>query len=112
MMFSRESVDAILAHRWPGNLRELRHAIERAVVLASTSTIDPCDLGFGVVAGRNGVSRERAAPELGAEVALEEIEREHIARVVARAASLDAAAKLLGIDTTTLQRKRRRYGLA
>jgi NtrC-family two-component system response regulator AlgB len=49
---------------------------------------------------------------LGAEVSLEAVEREHIARVLSRAASLEAAARLLEIDATTLQRKRKRYGLA
>jgi NtrC-family two-component system response regulator AlgB len=49
---------------------------------------------------------------LGAEVSLEEIEREHIARVIARTNSYEAAAKILGIDVTTLQRKRKRYGLS
>ncbi|HTU90750.1 MAG TPA: helix-turn-helix domain-containing protein [Gemmataceae bacterium] len=43
---------------------------------------------------------------------LEEIELEHIARVVSRTSSFEAAAKSLGIDATTLQRKRKRYGLA
>jgi NtrC-family two-component system response regulator AlgB len=40
------------------------------------------------------------------------MEREHIARIVARAPSLESAARTLGIDATTLQRKRKRYGLA
>jgi len=40
------------------------------------------------------------------------VEREHIARVVARLPSFDAAAQVLDIDATTLQRKRKRYGLA
>jgi NtrC-family two-component system response regulator AlgB len=48
---------------------------------------------------------------LGAGVSLELVEREHIARVIAWAPTLDAAAKTLGIDGTTLQRKRKRYGL-
>jgi NtrC-family two-component system response regulator AlgB len=107
MMLSREAEEAIVSHRWPGNLRELRHAIERAVVLAAMLVIEPYDLGLDRIA-----ARDRATPELGAAVPLEEIEREHIARILARAPSVDAAARLLRIDTTTLQRKRRRFGLA
>jgi NtrC-family two-component system response regulator AlgB len=57
-----------------------------------------------------GAPRERIA--LGDDVSLEELEREHIARVVARAPSFEAGARILGIDVTTLQRKRKRYGLA
>lgn len=107
MMLSQDAEQAMVAHRWPGNLRELRHAIERAVVLASTLVIEPYDLGLDRL-----TARDRPSPELGAAVPLEEVEREHIARILARAPSLDAAARLLRIDTTTLQRKRRRFGLA
>lgn len=52
------------------------------------------------------------APSVGALVSLEELEREHIARVVLQTPTLEAAARVLGIDATTLQRKRRRFGLA
>jgi DNA-binding NtrC family response regulator len=48
---------------------------------------------------------------LGADVSLEALEREHIARIVARCSTLQLAARTLGIDATTLQRKRKRYGL-
>ena len=52
------------------------------------------------------------AARVGAPVSLESLEREHIARVVAQSPSLEAAARMLDIDATTLQRKRKRYGLA
>jgi NtrC-family two-component system response regulator AlgB len=57
-------------------------------------------------------SAVRAKITIGDDASLEEIEREHIARVVARAPSFEAAARILGIDATTLHRKRKRYGLA
>ena len=104
---------------WPGNLRELHNAVERATILSASSVIEPEDLGLppGVVArSLPGEGTEAAGPReplrLGGDFSLEEIEREHIARVLARAPSMDAAARLLGIDPTTLQRKRKRYGLA
>ena len=50
--------------------------------------------------------------QVGAFVSIESLEREHIARVIARSPSLEAAARILDIDATTLQRKRKRYGLA
>ena len=56
--------------------------------------------------------RSRSTPSLGGNASIAEIEREHIARVVAAAPSLEAAAQILAIDPTTLQRKRKRYGLA
>ena len=58
--------------------------------------------------------RRRGAPSfahVGAMISLDALEREHIARVVAQSPSLEAAARTLGIDATTLQRKRKRYGL-
>jgi NtrC-family two-component system response regulator AlgB len=92
LSFSATCEAAITAHSWPGNLRELRNAVERAVILCPSSVIEPADLG--------------------ADVSLEAIEREHIAQVVARAGSYEAAARILGIDVTTLNRKRKRYGLS
>jgi two-component system, NtrC family, response regulator AlgB len=121
--FSPRSEEAILRYTWPGNLRELRNAVERAVILSPSTIVEPQDLGlpFAVApisSERNtewatDPVRDRApTPKLGEDFSLEEIEREHIARVVARALSFEAAARMLGIDPTTLQRKRKRYGLA
>ncbi len=108
--FSPEAEQAMIAHPWPGNLRELRNAVERAAILATGAAVEPSDLGLAAAAPASRRGGSRAA--LGADVSLEELEREHIARVVARAPTLEAAARTLGIDATTLQRKRKRYGLA
>jgi NtrC-family two-component system response regulator AlgB len=72
--------------------------------------MEATDLGLG--GGRAAAAGDGPSALLGAEVSLEEIEREHIARVVARAESFESAARTLGIDVTTLQRKRKRYGLS
>jgi NtrC-family two-component system response regulator AlgB len=108
LSLSPRCLSALAAYPWPGNLRELRNAVERATILAPSAVVEPEDLGTPADAARSGP----AAPVLGGDVSLEDIEREHIARVVARAPSFEAAARTLGIDTTTLQRKRKRYGLA
>ena len=50
-------------------------------------------------------------PCLGGECSLEELEREHIRRVLVRSATLDEAAQILGIDDSTLWRKRKRFNL-
>jgi NtrC-family two-component system response regulator AlgB len=111
LAFSTCCEQAILSDPWPGNLRQLRNAVERAVILAPTNVIEAADLGLSPAGGGvETASSERVA--LGGDVTLEEVEREHLARVVARAASFEAAARTLGIDVTTLQRKRKRYGLA
>ena len=67
--------------------------------------LSPADLGLGVTAAAG------ADVQVGAPVSLDAIEREHLARVVARTPTLEAAARVLEIDAKTLQRKRKRYGL-
>ncbi|MBV8611911.1 MAG: sigma-54-dependent Fis family transcriptional regulator, partial [Singulisphaera sp.] len=109
LSFSPAAEQAMEAYPWPGNLRELRNAVERAVILVPSKVLDPGDLGITPIAANSHAS---ASSLLGSDVSLEVVEREHIARVVARAPSLEAAAKTLGIDATTLQRKRKRYGLS
>jgi NtrC-family two-component system response regulator AlgB len=114
LTFSPRCQEVFAAYAWPGNLRELHNAVERAAILAPSGVIEPEDLGLPAgVPAADGAARGRVGtPVLGGDVSLEEIEREHIARVVARAPSFEAAARILGIDATTLQRKRKRYGLA
>jgi NtrC-family two-component system response regulator AlgB len=122
LTFAPQAERAIAAYAWPGNMRELRNAVERAVILAPGKVLEARDLGLpaDVLKDEGGRMKDEkkaggsslVAPALGEDVSLEEIEREHIARVVARAASFEAAARILGIDVTTLQRKRKRYGLA
>ena len=115
--FSPRCEQTIASYSWPGNLRELHNAVERAVILCPANVIEGADLG--ITFAREGLEQDpgvavgsRASMQLGDDVPLEDIEREHIARVVAHAASFEAAARILGIDVTTLQRKRKRYGLA
>jgi two-component system, NtrC family, response regulator AlgB len=111
LRFSPTAEDALLTHEWPGNLRELRNAVERAVILASRDVLDPGDLGLPSASSAEAESGGSGV-RVGALVSLDALEREHIARVVAQSPSLESAAKILGIDATTLQRKRKRYGLA
>ena len=91
-------------YRWPGNLRELRNIIERAVIFAGDGQVELAHLPevFGV----KGVTRRL---EIGSPVTLAEIEDEHIRRVLARTPRLDEAAEILGVDRTTLYRRRREW---
>lgn len=111
---SRSAELALLAHEWPGNLRELRNAIERATVLGTTRVLEPEDLGLSdaQASSAKGTASGHAPLAVGDDVSLETLEREHIACIIARGTSLESAARTLGIDATTLQRKRKRYGLA
>ncbi|SEP75151.1 Two-component response regulator AlgB [Solimonas aquatica] len=103
--FSREAVQLMLAHGWPGNMRELHNAVERAVIVSGGEVIGVEHLPFA--------RAERVAPAQGLRagdpVSLEELERAHIELVVAGSSSLEAAARLLKIDSSTLYRKRKLY---
>jgi two-component system, NtrC family, response regulator AlgB len=111
--FSPEAEHAMVSYPWPGNLRELRNAVERGTILAPSTLIEPEDLGIPRAPNHAEPGAPRGGPAvLGGDVSIEALEREHIARVLARASSLESAARILEIDSTTLQRKRKRYGLA
>ena len=98
---------ALSAYDWPGNLRELVNVLERAVILAA-GTLITADLLPEELRAIMPVRPEVSLPE---GESLEAAERRHIAAVLARHPTLDAAAKALGIDPSTLYRKRERYGL-
>ncbi|MDR3636307.1 MAG: sigma-54 dependent transcriptional regulator [Isosphaeraceae bacterium] len=106
--FTPEARDALSRHAWPGNLRELRNAIERAAILAAGPEIGLADLPDRIALTRPGAG---ASLVVGGAATLEELEIEHIRRVLNAASSLDAAARTLGIDPSTLYRKRKQYGL-
>jgi NtrC-family two-component system response regulator AlgB len=109
---SQEASAAILGYAWPGNLRELRNAIEHAVILAKGTRINledlPAELRGQTVAGVNG---SEASPQVGALVSMELLEEAHLRRILERTANLAEAAQVLGIDQATLYRKRKKIGL-
>jgi NtrC-family two-component system response regulator AlgB len=93
----------LLAYPWPGNVRELRNTMERAVILWPAPTIEPEAFPDRMQ------SPSTASARLGGDFTLEEIERRHILSVLARSPSVDEAARILGIDASTLWRKRKKY---
>jgi two-component system, NtrC family, response regulator AlgB len=103
--FAPEVMAAFAGYRWPGNLRELRNVIERAVILAGGETIELNDLP----------DEFRSQPEtgvaVGVRVTIDALEAEHIRRVLAISRNLEEAARTLGIDPATLYRKRQKLGL-
>jgi NtrC-family two-component system response regulator AlgB len=110
--FSQEASAAIVDYAWPGNLRELRNAIEHAVILAKGTKINledlPAELRGQAVAGVNG---SEVSPQVGALVSMELLEEAHLRRILERTANLAEAAQVLGIDQATLYRKRKKLGL-
>ncbi|MBF0499245.1 MAG: sigma-54-dependent Fis family transcriptional regulator [Candidatus Riflebacteria bacterium] len=100
---SKSAEEALLAYSWPGNIRELRNAMERTVIIWPSHLIEP--QAFPERISGNPSTEIR----IGSDRTLEEIEREHILRVIARSSSLEEAARILGVDTSTLWRKRKKY---
>ena len=99
---SHEAMAVLLAHDWPGNVRELRNVLERGAVVAQADVLGPADLGL-----RAAPAETPSGPST-----LEEVERRHIAGVLAHSAgNVSQAARLLGIDRVTLYSKMKKYGL-
>jgi NtrC-family two-component system response regulator AlgB len=109
--FSPAALNRLLSHGWPGNLRELRNAMERAVILARGTKIEEDDLPAPTSVTDATSEDDRPALIPGGPVTIEELETEHIRRVLARTRMLQEAASILGIDQATLYRKRRKIGL-
>jgi DNA-binding NtrC family response regulator len=101
---------AALAHDWPGNIRELRNRIERAVALATGPWIGANDL-FPEHTADDRFGTDTEWPPLTA--VRDESERSHIVATLRRAdGQLGKAADLLGVGRTTLWEKMRRLGIA
>ncbi|MCP1621476.1 sigma-54-dependent response regulator transcription factor AlgB [Pseudomonas nitroreducens] len=102
--FTDEARALLRRYTWPGNVRELRNVIERASIICNLELIGVEQLAIGE-------QTINSAPRIGEAMSLEELEKAHIAAVMASSATLDQAAKTLGIDASTLYRKRKQYSL-
>ena len=102
--FSPEAMEALLAYEWPGNIRELEHTVERAVLLASGALVEAGDLNL-----RSVGTEEAPALE---EMELEEVERVLIQKALRRhGGNVTQAAEALGLSRSALYRRLQRYGL-
>ena len=106
--FTPEAEAAMASYPWPGNLRELRNVVERAAILAAGPEVGLADLPERVSRPR---SAEGGPVEVGRMVSLDRLEAEHVRLVLSASSSLEDAASVLGIDASTLYRKRKRLGL-
>ena len=99
-----EAMEVMRRYPYPGNVRELENAIERAVVVGKSRQIQLSDLPFAIAKG-DAAEMEK--------LSLEEMERQHIARVLAiEDGNRSNAAKILRVNRSTLYNKIKKYGLA
>jgi DNA-binding NtrC family response regulator len=104
----KDALEALMNHRWPGNVRELEHTIERAVLMGKTTAIGVGDLPQSIIAASlNDVPLEKAVAK---GYTLHELEREYIQRIMENTkGNKTEAARILGVDRTTLYRKLDEY---
>jgi DNA-binding NtrC family response regulator len=114
---SDEAMALFRRYSWPGNIREVEHAIERAVVMASSAVLFPEDFP-GVLQALDSERPPASKPHSGGgmtslpDASLEDLEKQHILRVLREANyNKSKASEILGIDRVTLYRKAHRYGI-
>lgn len=106
IQLSREAVDEALSYAWPGNIRELEHAVERAVVLTKTATIDAQDL---VNTQKKDIYKQ---PGVVASLNLQEMEIAMINEALkVHRGNMTKAAKDLGLTRAALYRRLDKYDL-
>ncbi len=96
---------ALQRYQWPGNIRELEHIIERAVILSEGSELEPIEW-LSPSNGKSAVAKT---------LTLEEMERQHIVDVLEhtnwRVSGEKGAAKILGLNPTTLEARMKKLGI-
>jgi NtrC-family two-component system response regulator AlgB len=100
------AIAMLVGYSWPGNLRELRNVIERAVILSRSESIMPSDLPLEL--RQSGSNSDIQDPNLGAgsRITIGKLEELHIRRILQQTSSIAEAANILGIDQATLYRHR------
>ena len=105
------ALERLEGHDWPGNIRELRNSVERAVLLARGEVIRPEDIELDGPRGRPSTAGE-ALPGYSPRLSLAEVEALHIRRVLEEVdGQLGRAAEMLGVHRNTVARKIAEYGL-
>jgi len=101
---------ALTAHDWPGNVRALRHAIERAVILAGDAPLEAEDFPLGVITPR--VAPEAVVAPAATEFNLERVERRLVEEALKKHGyNISMAATELGLSRAALYRRMEKHGL-
>jgi DNA-binding NtrC family response regulator len=106
--FEPSAMEILLAHSWPGNIRELSNVAERAAVLSDSEKVTAASLP----SDRFLTPRDFISTAASDQWTLEELEKNYIREVLRRTRNnFSRTAEMLGINRKTLLEKRRRYGL-
>jgi len=106
MELDNSAISALRRYSWPGNIRELRNVLQRALLVAETNVISERELQF-LPSGMEGVA---GCSLLTKDLTLQELERAHIETVLAQeSGSIQRAAKRLGIPRSSLYNKLSRF---
>jgi len=108
-----EVIAQAMAYSWPGNIRELRHAVERALIMSHGEKL----LAIDLLPGKDSASAAPIVPSAPAASIATDLNLEHMEKNVIEAAlrkhkgNISHAAKELGITRTSLYRRMEKYGL-
>jgi Nif-specific regulatory protein len=110
--YTPEAMEQMMRYRWPGNIRELKNVVERAIVLAQGEFIDCEDLMLSRLSTAGDTNEVPVQPQEFKPMSLADMERQHIlATLIATGWNKSQTAGILGIERSTLDRKIRRYEL-
>lgn len=110
--FTPLALQKMREYRWPGNVREIKNVIERAVVLSRSDFIEPDDLALTSLTTASEAIELPAFREKFVPMSLTEMEKRHIAATLkATNWNKSQTAQILEIERSTLDRKLKRYGI-
>jgi len=104
------ALSLLMQYHWPGNVRQLESAIERAALLCEGTTIGPDDLPQEIRRRRDAGTLGLEIPDTG--ISFEAVEKELLEQALRKGKGVSAAARLLGLTRRTLQYRLKKFGLA
>jgi DNA-binding NtrC family response regulator len=107
---SSEAKATLKAYPWPGNVRELENALTRASITSTGDVVDVCDLPSRMQTAQDS-TQSLSSLEATSTTNLEEMERITIKKVLGLSTSVEEAANILGINPSTLWRKRKKWDI-
>jgi two-component system NtrC family response regulator len=103
LRFSQEALQAIAAHQWPGNIRELENAVHRAVIMAQGRVIGPNDLGIEAAAAAQGGTLREARSQIERQVLVNALIKSH--------GNISQAARELGVSRPAIHDLLEKHGV-